>query len=502
MQIVNFDPLSPQSILKELESSSAELQAATLFFAYSDDIKPPFALSPTPLTRKTMIELDFTLWSFHEKPGFFLQCKSGNLPSAMDLRWQNSQFFRYLSQIFTFRRLVILASQRDYRLPLVLAKDLTSLLGDTLKIKIDCLFANAAAWQEKDKLSLLLELFDSNKAWVNENPDSMTSLAIGEHLKHFAASNGLTFKSLGEDELDRAGLVLLKAVGQASERSPSRLHIVEYFPQTVLPGKTVPKESAASQSPTQTTGQLATALVGKGVTFDTGGVNLKHHDQFINAMKNDMAGSALAFHLFQYLVKSKHPAPLVLLIPCCENSIDAKAQRPGTIYQTRSGKSVIVEHTDAEGRLILSDAMTYAQEHYSLRQMISFATLTTASMRQYSHFYTPLHFANQQWQSTIAQHANLWGEKFVFPEYFLPFLDGNRSKFADLTNHGSMKARAQGAAGSSVAAHFLKQFSKVPFMHFDIFASVWNWGEDYPGCSVGATGAPFMTLAAAFSELV
>jgi leucyl aminopeptidase len=441
-----------------------------------------------------MVELELTLWNFPAQPGFFLQCKSGNLPSAMDLRYQISQFFRPLSQVFPFRRLVILSSQRDFRLPLVLAKDLVSLLEDCFKVNIECVFASEAAWKDKEKVSLLLELFDSNKAWVNENPDSMTSLAMGEKIGRFAESHGLTFRTLKEDDLEREGLVLLKAVGQASERSPSRLHIVEYFPK-VDPVRPIPAESMKQ-------GQVATALIGKGVTFDTGGVNLKHHDQFINAMKNDMGGSALAFHLFQYLVRTKHPAPLILLIPCCENSIDAKAQRPGTIYQTRSGKSVIVEHTDAEGRLILSDAMTYAQEHYNLRQMISFATLTTASMRQYSHFYTPLHFANQQWQSTIAQHANLWGEKFVFPEFFLPFLDGNNSKFADLTNHGSMKARAQGAAGSSVAAHFLKQFSKVPFLHFDIFASVWNWGEDYPGCLVGATGAPFMTLAAAFPELV
>jgi leucyl aminopeptidase len=155
---------------------------------------------------------------------------------------------------------------------------------------------------------------------------------------------------------------------------------------------------------------------------------------------------------------------------------------------------VIIEHTDAEGRLILADTITYCEKHYRPNQSIIAATLTTASMRQFSNYITAVHFADQVFEKGMVDAANAWGERFTFWDDFLPFRDGNTTNAADLTNMGRLPNAANGAAGSNVAAHFLREFATAPLIHFDIFASTWNWSGQYPGAHYGATGAPFNSL--------
>jgi leucyl aminopeptidase len=266
---------------------------------------------------------------------------------------------------------------------------------------------------------------------------------------------------------------LLLAVGQASERSPSRLFLATHK---------------------VTKGSKPLLLVGKGITFDTGGINLKPHESFVNCMKNDMGGAGLMAQLFMALVESGYPGPLALAIPACENLIDAKAMKPGAVIRSFAGKDVIIEHTDAEGRLILADALNYSQKLWEPSLTIIAATLTTASLRQFTNFFTPVHFANEPFQKALAAAGKSCGEEFTFWDAFLPFLAGNKSNAADLTNMGRMPSHSSMGGACNVAAHFLREFAVAPMIHVDIFACTWNWSGDYPGAHYGATGAPFNAL--------
>ncbi|MEZ4742651.1 MAG: hypothetical protein R3B45_09420 [Bdellovibrionota bacterium] len=231
------------------------------------------------------------------------------------------------------------------------------------------------------------------RRWVNENPDELTSLEIGRRLKLFADENACSFVSMNESELKKHGMNLLLAVGQASSRSPSRLHLVSYC------------KNNDDHPPL--------LLVGKGITFDTGGINVKHHDNFVNCMKNDMGGAALMANLFMALVSSNFDYPIVLAIPSCENLVAEKSMKPGSIVSARTGKKVIIEHTDAEGRLILADAISYAQDMYKPCKTLVAATLTTAAMRQFSPFFTAVHFADFKFNRFLEMVADNWGENLL-----------------------------------------------------------------------------------------
>lgn len=311
------------------------------------------------------------------------------------------------------------------------------------------------------------------RSWVNENPDALTSIEMGKRLDAFCRKHQCGFDSYEVDKLKQLGMNLLLAVGQASERSPSRLFIATHRLKH---------------------GVKPLMLVGKGITFDTGGINLKPHESFVNCMKNDMGGAGLMGQMFMSLVESGYQDPLILVIPACENLIGEGAMKPGAVIRSYAGKDVIIDHTDAEGRLILADALHYAQKQFDPAVTLMAATLTTASLRQFTNFFTPVHFANRSFSDALTSSAAHWGEEFVYWGEFLPFLQGNKSPAADLTNMGRMPSHASMGGGSNVAAHFLKEFAVAPLIHFDIFASGWNWSGDYPGAHYGATGAPFNSI--------
>jgi|GEM_PF-1537801 len=318
--------------------------------------------------------------------------------------------------------------------------------------------------------------------WINEDADTLTSLEIGRRLAEFCFEHGCNFETHDEKSLKEKNLNLLVAVGQASQRSPSRLHLATY---------NVKDEADASR---------ALLLVGKGITFDTGGINLKAHENFVNCMKNDMGGAALTVATFMALVEGKWKQPLILAIPSCENLIGEASVKPGAVIRSYRGKDVMIEHTDAEGRLILADAIGYAQDRYKPRHTVCAATLTTASLRQFTNWFTPVHFAPPALADALARASARYGDNFTFWSDFLPFLQGNKSPAADLTNMGRMPSHASIGGGSNVAAHFLKEFGGERFTHFDIFASTWNWSGDYPGAHYGATGAPFNSFLTAMAE--
>ncbi|MBL4634866.1 MAG: leucyl aminopeptidase family protein [Kofleriaceae bacterium] len=334
-------------------------------------------------------------------------------------------------------------------------------------------------------VTLTAKAEDLYRRWVNEDPSTRTSIAIASDTRKWAQSQPLVeVEVLEEAELAERGLRLLLAVGGASEESPPRLVIAHYQPE-LSPGS----------SP-----EAPLAIVGKGVTFDTGGINVKPYASYVSMMKNDMGGAALAVALFQALVESGYDKPLLLVVPTCENAVGEKAMRPGAVVESYSGKTVRIDHTDAEGRLILADAIAYAGEKYAPREFLCFATLTTSALNSYGPFATPVHFADDDMQARVSLAGQAMGEDFHFFPKRLWHSIANEDKEADLRNTARLPGHAAAGAGSRNAAHFLLEFANAPLCHFDIFASTWNWSGEAPGTGYGATGAPLRSILRSFRD--
>jgi leucyl aminopeptidase len=314
------------------------------------------------------------------------------------------------------------------------------------------------------------------RQWVDEDPTLRTSLQIAEDILNYATTtDSVDALVLTETELKTEGLHLHLAVGGASKKSPPRLVIATYG------------------DPTPDNAPLM--LVGKGITFDSGGINVKPYTSFVSMMKNDMGGAALAWHLFKGLVASDFPQPVVCVIPTCENPIGEEAMRPGSVVTGHRGVSVRIDHTDAEGRLILADAISWASETYQPTEVITFATLTTSALNSYGPFATPVHFANERLQQQLHKASNRCGEDLHFFPSRVWHREANKDHEAELRNTGRLSGHASAGAGSRNAAHFLRFFTDAPLTHLDIFASTWDWsGQSPAGTRSGATGTPLRTL--------
>lgn len=318
-------------------------------------------------------------------------------------------------------------------------------------------------------------LEDGVRSWINEDPSTRTSLAIAKDVTDWARGHdSVAVEVLDEKPLAELGLALLLAVGQGSDVSPARLVIARYRPK------------GAQGAPLM--------LLGKGITFDTGGINVKPYEAYVSHMKNDMAGAALAWGLFKGLVQSGYPKPLTLALPTCENAVGSRSMRPGAVVQSYRGPSVRIDHTDAEGRLVLADALAYVGDVDAPEQVLCFATLTTAALIAYGPFATPVHFAAPEFASMLEAAGERNGEDLhVFPRRIW-HEEANKDQEADLRNTARLAGEASRGAGSRNAAHFLAHFTDRPLVHFDIFASAWNWSGEAPGAGYGATGAPFRTV--------
>ena len=312
------------------------------------------------------------------------------------------------------------------------------------------------------------------RSWVNQDPTERTSIAICDDVVAWGKEQPVDVEVLGEKEINQKGLRLLEAVGGASDISPPRLVLAHY------------KGKGKTDAPL--------ALVGKGVTFDSGGLNVKPYESFVSMMKNDMGGSALAYSLFKALVESHHPDPLLLVIPTCENAIGSRSMRPGALVKSFAGPTVRIDHTDAEGRLILADGIAYADKKYNPSAMMCFATLTTSALISYGPYATPVHFADSAQKEKLERASKEMGEDMHFFPKRIWHEMANRDQEADIRNTARLNGHAARGAGSRNAAHFLLAFTKKPLLHLDIFASTWNWAGDAPGCGYGATGAPLRTL--------
>ena len=289
---------------------------------------------------------------------------------------------------------------------------------------------------------------------VNTPTQDMGPEQLTDAVRELGKTHGATYRQWVGDALLKANFPTIHAVGRGSHRAP-RLAQLSW-------GK--------ARDP-------HLVLVGKGVCFDTGGLDLKTADG-MRWMKKDMGGAAHALALAGLIMSAKLPVRLTLLIPAVENAISADAYRPGEVIRTRAGITVEIDNTDAEGRLVLCDALAYAAE-LDPDLIIDFATLTGAA-RVALGPELPAVFANRDdhaeglLSTATAVQDPLWRMPLWKP--YLSMLD---SRIADIGNAGSSRL-----AGAITAALYLQRFvpERLPWIHLDVYS--WN-DADRPGRPAG-----------------
>ncbi|KAA8919961.1 MULTISPECIES: leucyl aminopeptidase family protein [Xanthomonas] len=289
--------------------------------------------------------------------------------------------------------------------------------------------------------------------WVNTPTEHMGPEQLEEAARAIAQEHGAQFESIVGDALLEQNFPAIHAVGRASHRAP-RLLVLRWGEEA----------------------HPHVALVGKGVCFDTGGLDLKPADGMRN-MKKDMGGAAHALALAGLVMAQRLPLRLTVLLPAVENAVGPNAFRPGEVIATRQGTSVEIDNTDAEGRLVLCDALAYAGEQRP-DAILDFATLTGAARIALGPDLPAL-FCNDD---TLAQAWIAAGERTRDPVWRMPlwrpYLRYLTSSVADLANAGSRMA------GAVTAALYLERFvpARQAWAHLDVYA--WN-DSDRPGRPAG-----------------
>jgi leucyl aminopeptidase len=302
---------------------------------------------------------------------------------------------------------------------------------------------------------------------ANEPGASLTPTDMAERAREMAKEFGLSIEILDEAQMQQEGMGSLLSVSRGSEE-PAKLIIVKYTPASAPSNKEL------------------LAFVGKGITFDSGGISLKPGEN-MELMKYDMTGGATVLGAMRAIAQLKPSFPVLGVVPCSENLPSGKATKPGDIVTAMTGKTIEVINTDAEGRLILADAIAYAKK-LGATKVIDMATLTGAVSIALGDVNTAVLGTDQQLIDEIIAAGKEVGEKFWQLPLDKEYSKQIKSDIADIKNVGGRKA------GTITAAAFLKEFADgLSWAHLDIAGTAWG-DEAKPYRSKGPTGVAVRTL--------
>ncbi|HEY4362408.1 MAG TPA: leucyl aminopeptidase [Bryobacteraceae bacterium] len=317
-----------------------------------------------------------------------------------------------------------------------------------------------------DRGEILGDAQNFTRDLVNEPANLMTPSMLAERARAMAAEVSLECEILDQDRMKQLGMGALLGVAQGSAEPPA-LIVVRYRPAVA-------------------TSSDHLALVGKGVTFDTGGVSIKPAEG-MEKMKYDMAGGAAVLGAMRAIAQLKPAIPVTALVPAVENMVGSKAQRPGDIVTSLNGKTIEVLNTDAEGRLILVDALTYAQK-LGCTHLVDAATLTGAIVVALGNVNIGAFTSNDALLGKVMAAAKAEGEKMWQMPLDDDYKDLLKSAFADLANIGGRWG------GSISAAWFLREFvGDTPWVHLDIAGTAWL-DEAKPYMAKGPSGVCVRTF--------
>jgi leucyl aminopeptidase len=314
---------------------------------------------------------------------------------------------------------------------------------------------------------ILGECSNLARGLANEPGNTLTPTEFATRAAALASEAGVKTEILDEKAIEQLGMGMLLGVARGSVEPP-RVIVFRYDP----PG--------APASP-------VLGLVGKGVTFDTGGISIKPAEG-MERMKDDMAGGAAVACAMRAIALLKAPMRVIGIVPATENMPGGRAIKPGDILKSAEGKTVEVINTDAEGRLILGDGLWYARQ-LGATHLVDVATLTGAIVVALGKVTSGLFGGPDAWVERVRKVANQAGDRSWALPMFDDYREQLKSEIADMTNTGGRPA------GSITAAWFLKEFTGgLPWVHMDIAGTAWA-EEAKPYQPKGASGVAVRTLA-------
>lgn len=316
------------------------------------------------------------------------------------------------------------------------------------------------------RAEIVAESVNWTRALVDEPGAALPPREFARRAAEMAAEFGLRVESLDADEVRERGMGGLWGVGRGSVEKPA-LIVVRYEPEGEVEGDEL------------------WAFVGKGITFDTGGISIKHGLDMYE-MKTDMAGGAAVLGALRAIAQIKPRRRCIGIVPAAENMPSGSAIKPGDIVRTLAGYTIEVVDTDAEGRLVLSDGIAYARQLGASR-IVDLATLTGSIIVALGDHRTGLFGNDDEWANRVTEAARRAGE----PVWRMPVSDDYKkrieSAIADFKNYG-------GRPDATAAALLLSKFAAdTPWVHLDIAGTAWH-EEDQPHAPKGATGVGVRTL--------
>jgi leucyl aminopeptidase len=305
-------------------------------------------------------------------------------------------------------------------------------------------------------LNILVNAVYKARTWVNEPQSYLTAVSFSKEIKAMATDAGVSCEILNKKQIESLKMGGLLAVNQGS-KTPPTFTILEYKPKL-----------AKNKKPL--------VLVGKGVVYDTGGLSLKPTPNSMDTMKCDMAGGAAVAAAICAIAKAKLAYHIIALIPATDNRPGENAYTPGDVVSMYDGQTVEVLNTDAEGRMLLGDALAYAKK-YKPSLVLDFATLTGAAAAAIGSFGTVfMGTASDDTKRTLIETGNLTHERLVEFPFWDDYAKLIKSDLADMKNIGGP------IGGAITAGKFLEKFTDYPWMHFDIAGPAYlNSPDSYRG---------------------
>ena len=345
---------------------------------------------------------------------------------------------------------------------------------DTVQLRVGG--ESAAVVRACERGRVLGECTNLARTLSNEPGNTLTPRVFAERARAIATEAGLAVEVLDESRIAELKMGLLLGVARGSQEPP-RVVVLRHEP----------KKGAGVASPGNPASQPVLGLIGKGITFDTGGISIKPADN-MDKMKDDMAGGAAVLCAMAAISRLQARIRCVAVIPMSENMPGGRAFKPGDVLTSAEGKTVEVLNTDAEGRLILGDAVWYARQ-LGATHLVDVATLTGACVVALGKTTTGLFGTPDSWVAQIMRASERAGDRSWPMPVFDDYKELFKSEIADFANTGGR------AGGAITAALFIKEFTgNLPWVHMDIAGTA--WAEDSkPYQPKGPTGVGVRTLA-------
>jgi len=326
--------------------------------------------------------------------------------------------------------------------------------------------SDASVREALERGHVLGDVSNEARTLANMPGNDLTPQIFAERAKAIAKDAGLGVEVLDERKIAALKMGMLLGVARGSQEPP-RLVVLRHDPPNAVKG-------------------VVLGLVGKGITFDTGGISIKPADN-MDKMKDDMSGGAAVICAMSAIARLKVPVRVVAVVPMTENMPGGKAFKPGDVLTSAAGKTVEIINTDAEGRLILGDGLWYARE-LGATHLVDVATLTGACVVALGKTTTGLFGTPSEWVDTVHRASTRAGDRSWPLPVFDDYKDQLKSEIADFSNTGGRPA------GAITAALFLKEFTgDSPWVHMDIAGTAWA-EEAKPYQPKGATGVAVRTL--------